>query len=256
MKITILGSGSAYGSPMCFNSWGKDQDINEPKNMRLRPSLLLCDQGKDILVDMGPDFRTQMNQNNIRNLDAVFITHGHYDHMIGLPELWRASTLLGKPITVYASQETMQEIKSVFAYMFETRNDDPNSRVIWCEFKHRELLNIQGLELQTFGVPHHHLHTSCFRYQNFAYVPDFQELPQEAKSHLLGLDLLVMECNNGFEKRNNGHSDLDDVLAYIAALKPKKAILTHLSARVDYAKLKQALPKSVDVAYDGMIIDF
>lgn len=252
MKITILGSGSAYGSPMCFNSWGKEQDIHNSKNLRTRPSILISDAGKNILVDMGPDFREQINKNNIRDIDAVFITHGHYDHIACIPELWRVSTVLNKQIPVYCSEETMEELRRVYYYMFRNNNESGSQSIIWNTIEHNQKFNACGLDFNAFGVLHHKLHTTCFRLNNFAYIPDLQELPELAKKQLSNLDLLIIECNNGFEKSENGHSDIEQVLTYIKELSPKKTILTHLSVKVDYDKLTKVLPSNIELAFDGM----
>lgn len=255
MKITVLGSGSAYGSPMCFNRFGSNQNVHNPKNQRTRASIIIGEQGKNILIDMGPDFRSQINQNNIDNLDAVLISHGHYDHIAGVPELWRATEILDKQIPVYCSEETMSELKQSFRHMFKPNHEVDRQAIAWHKIEHNEKFYAAELEISAFGVPHHQLQTTCFRLHNFAYVPDLQDLPFEAKQQLQNLDLLMIECNNGFEKRENGHSDVEKILAWVAELEPKRTILTHLSAKIDYVQLKNALPANVEVAFDGMIIE-
>lgn len=254
MEIKILGSGSAYGSPICFNTWGDITNINNPKNIRTRPSILISDQGKNILVDMGPDFRTQINQNNITNIDALFLTHGHYDHVGGVPELWRVSSILRKHIPVFASQETLDEINKIFYYMFKANNESVNGSIEWNHIQLNNKFEVCGLEFTAFGVPHHNLTTTCFKYKNFAYVPDLQNLTDEAKQHMQNLDLLIIECNNGLKKLNNGHSDFEQVMAWIDELKPKNAILSHLSVKVDYEELSKLIPDNVSLAFDGMTI--
>lgn len=256
MKITILGSGSAYGLPMVFNTWGK-ADSSNPQNIRTRASILMEIEDKNILIDCGPDFREQINKNKVKNIDSVFITHGHYDHIAGIPELPRATKLLGHSIDLFASSETMNNLKSSYAYLFkEVNSAEPDSKNInWKLLPNDGAFTAQGLSFTTFQFPHHFLHSSAFRYQNFAYVTDWQQMPENAKTQLQNLDLLILECNNGTEPEENGHSDLFKIKEALAAIKPRQTVLTHLSARIDHNKFSQELPENCKLAYDGMQIE-
>ncbi len=256
MKITILGSGSAYGVPMIFNTWGK-ANADNPKNYRTRASALLEIEGKHILIDAGPDFREQINRNNVRDIDAVFITHGHYDHIAGIPELPRATKLLRHGLDVYASAESMAELKQSFGYLFKDKAEaEPDSKSInWHLLPDSGKFTAAELGFSTFQLPHHSLHSSAFRYKNFAYVTDWQEMSKEAKFQLQNLDLLVLECNNGTEPAENGHSDLFKVRDVLTDIAPRKTLLTHLSIRVDYDTFSRELPENCGLAYDGMIVE-
>ena len=117
MKVTVLGSGSAYGCPMVFNSW-RNADPSDERNRRSRPSVCLEVAGKTLIIDVGPDFREQINHNRITNIDAVLLTHPHYDHISSLPELIRASALLGHNIPIFANAETMADLRVSYAFMF------------------------------------------------------------------------------------------------------------------------------------------
>lgn len=252
MKITILGSGSAYGMPMIFNTWG-NADVSNPENHRTRASVLIEDEGKSVLVDCGPDFREQINKNNVKNIDAVFITHGHYDHIAGIPELPRAAKILGHGIEVYAAKETMQELKQSYGYLFAAHSEsEPDSnKIAWKVLPDYGNFSAGGLAFQTFQQPHHHIFSSAFRYKDFAYVTDWQEMPAENLPLLQNLKLLLVECNNGFEKAENGHSDIENIKKLMADVAPERIILTHISVRVDDKKLRE----DFEPAYDGQIIE-
>lgn len=256
MKITILGAGSAYGTPMMFNTWGKANKEN-PKNCRTRASVLLEIEGKNILIDAGPDFREQINKNNVQNIDSVFITHGHYDHIAGIPELPRATKLLGHGIDIYAATNTMNALKNSFGYLFHEKAEaEPDSKGInWKLLPDDGAFTASNLDFITMQLLHHSIKSSAFRYQNFAYVTDWQEMSENVRNKLRGLDVLLLECNNGTELEENGHSDLFKITEVLADIKPKRTILTHLSVRIDYDTFIQKVPEHCDLAYDGMVIE-
>lgn len=256
MKITVLGSGSAYGVPMIFNTWVK-ANPNNPKNNRTRSSIFIEEDDKSILIDAGPDLRTQINATSIKNIDSVFITHGHYDHMMGIPELPRATKILDHGIDIYASQETMSEIKNCYGYLFKDNAEaEPNSKSLrWHIIPDNGNFETQGLNFETMQVVHHKLHPSSFRYKNFAYVTDWQSIPEENIKKLHNLDLLIIECNNGQTEEINGHSNINQVKELVAQINPKKVVLTHISARVDTDELEKLLPSNFSIAYDGMEIE-
>lgn len=252
MKITVLGAGSAYGCPMSFNNW-RDVDPHNPKNERTRASILIECQDKRFIVDAGPDFRGQVNKNNVPDVNAVFVTHGHYDHIAGIPELPRASRTLGHPIEVWASEQTERELRLSFGYLFN--GEEPEGCGLkWCRLPDKGRFNCCGADFDTFQVPHHRWQCSAFRCGDFAYVTDWEDMPLPAFECLKGLRLLLIECNNGLVPEKNGHADLEKIKILAAELCPRHVVLTHLSARVDYDKTLRELPEGFELAYDGMIL--
>ncbi len=253
MKIIILGSGSAYGSPMIFNQWDK-LNAGNPKNIRNRASLYMEIEGKKFVIDAGPEFRLELNQNNITDIDSVFITHGHYDHIASVPELSRACTSKAHAIEVWSSEETEKELKQSFGFMFNGAEKE-SAGIYWRRLPNLGKFISQGIEFQTFQVRHHKFHCSSFRYQDFAYITDWEEISQSGLEALQGLKLLIIECNNGLYPEKNGHSDLENVKRVINTIHPERVILTHLSCRVDYDDIQNSLPDNVELAYDGMTIE-
>lgn len=250
MKVIVLGSGSAYGCPMIFNSWRK-LTPNHPKNIRNRAAIYMEIEGKKFAADCGPEFRLQINENDITDLDAVFITHSHYDHIASVPELSRACSVLNHPIEVWSSAETQKDLKQEYPFLFNGEEQE-GAGLHWRVCPNVGEFEACGVKFQTFQVPHHRWYCSAFRHQDFAYVTDWEEIPEEGLSVLQGVKTLLIECNNGLYPEKNGHSDLENVKKIAELIKPERVILTHLSARVDYEETHAALPENFELAYDGM----
>ena len=254
MLIKILGSGSAYGTPMCFNNWGDIVNKESPHNLRSRFSIYLEDDGHKMLIDMGPEFRLQTIENNITDIDGVFLTHGHYDHIAGVPELFRAAALLNKQLNIYASEETLQEVKNCYGYMFGSFHEAGKEKIVWNTIS-TGINRIEGMDWLCMEFPHHHLHSSGFRYKDMALITDYEEIPEKDIPLLQNLKLLIIECNNGLQQVQNGHSNWYLIKSYLERITPQKVILTHLSPKVDIEILGQELPENVELAYDGMVIE-
>ncbi len=256
MKITVLGCGSAYGVPVIGGDWGACNPEN-PKNRRLCPSILIEDNNARLLVDMGPDFRQQAEQHNIRLLDGVFYTHGHADHITGnfhLPMLMRYYTDRNLPL--YATRRTRQEIEKLWWFQ-----NDPainveysgSGRPLWHEIRPFYGFNVGGMDVMPFSLMHGRMECTGLRVGDFAYATDVNEIPEESFDHLQNLAVWIVECNCEFNK-DKSHSYLEQTLAWIARVKPQRAILTHMDHTMDYDSISAKLPDGVELAYDGMEI--
>ncbi len=253
MKITILGCGAAGGVPMISGGWG-NCDPGNPKNRRLRPSILLQDAGLTLLVDTSPDLRQQLLSAEINHLDAVLFTHAHADHLHGIDDLREVNRAMKAPIAVYATPSTLAEIAERFAYVFAPMKlASANIYKPWL-IPHAvaDHFTIGALELRAFDQDHGFSRTTGFRFGRAAYSTDVLELPESSMAQLHGLDLWIVGCL--LDKPHSTHAHIAKALAWREILRPQRMIITHMSPQLDYADLAARLPDGVEPAYDGMVL--
>ena len=250
MIVTVLGSGSSGGVPLIGNYWG-DCNPNNIKNNRTRVSILININDKNILIDTSPDLRIQSIKNNIKKIDAVMWTHAHADHANGIDDLrqflWRRKNNL----PVYANNITISALKRRFDYIFEQDNSYFQPPLDINIIKEEKVL-VCGNKFYAFEQNHGYEKTLGFKVNNFAYSTDVKSFPKKSEKYLYNLDLWIVDCVR--YEPHYSHSHLDQTLSWIEKYKPKKALLTHLGAWLDYDELIGKCPKHVKPAYDGLSI--
>lgn len=257
MKITILGSGSAYGVPVIGGDWGSC-DPKNPKNRRTAPSILVEDANTRLLVDMGPDIRPQAEKHKIQDIDAIFFTHQHADHITGcfhLPMLMRYFNG-GKNLPMYASRSTRKDIEKVWWFQNDPKINIEYSgegRPYWVEMLPHQDISIGTLKLKTFEQHHGGFMSMGFRIGNFAYSTDVNKFPEHTKQYLYNLDHWIVECN--CEEETTMHANLEKIFAWDAEFKPKRIYLTHLDHTMDYDRISAKLPEHIQLCYDDMVLE-
>ena len=253
MKVTILGCGSSMGVPLVGDHWG-DCDPAEPKNRRLRASILVEEGPVRLLVDTGPDLRQQLLAAGVRTVSAILYTHAHADHLHGIDDVRALNLSVGGPIDAYADPTTMAIIRERFGYVFQpikgTYYYKPTltPRLIEGPFE------IGGIRIQPFEQDHGFSKTLGFRFGRFAYSTDVVNLDEAAFDVLSGIDLWIVDTLWA-EPAHVTHSHLSKTLGWIERVRPKRAVLTHMSQRMDYNRIKAMVPAHVEPAYDGMVLD-
>ncbi len=256
MKVRILGCGSAGGVPMISRGWGKC-DPNNPKNRRLRTSLLIQNGSDNILIDTGPDLREQLLSARINRLDAVLYTHEHADHTHGIDDLREVNRAMEKGIPVYANQATLKVLRARFGYVFRPINvgKEPFFHP-WLEpnlIIPGEPFRINSLKIVPFSQDHEWTTSMGFRINDFGYSTDVVHLYDSALSVLKGIDVWVVGCLS--EKDHPSHASVQRVKEWVEILRPRRTILTHMSIGMDYDELCRTLPKGIEPGYDGMEIE-
>jgi phosphoribosyl 1,2-cyclic phosphate phosphodiesterase len=259
VKATILGCGATTGVPMIARGWGKCDPAN-PRNRRLRSSILIEDGATVILVDTAPDVREQLLAADVKRLDAVLYTHAHADHAHGIDDLRAVNRAMNAPIPCYADAHTLSDLKRRFDYVFEPMA--PGAETIykpWLidhEIRPGETFKVNATEITAFDQDHGFSRTLGFRFGRGAgsigYSTDLTILPEEAFPILDGVDTWIVGTLT--ETPHPTHAHVDKALDWIARVKPRQAVLTHLSIGLDYAELSAKLPDGVAVAYDGLVL--
>ena len=251
MKITVLGSGSSGGVPLIGNYWGECDPKNK-KNNRMRVSVLVSlDNGKNILIDTSPDLRVQAINNEITSIDAVLWTHAHADHANGIDDLRQFLWTKKTQLPVFGSSETINSLKKRFDYVFSKENNYFKPPLDVNIIK-EGLFEVCKTKIYAFSQHHGYEFTYGYRIGNFAYSTDVKSFPNSSEKYLENLDLWIVDCVR-FEPHYS-HSHYEQTIAWIKKYKPKKAILTHLGAWLDYKKLKKMCPKNVFPGFDGLTV--
>jgi phosphoribosyl 1,2-cyclic phosphate phosphodiesterase len=253
MKLTFLGTGTSTGVPSiacdCATCLSDD-----PKDKRLRVSVLIEHNGKTILVDTSSDFRQQALRANIRKLDAILITHCHVDHVFGLDDIRPLNFRYGA-MPIFANEIAWIDLRRIFQYIFQPTHFGgglpqliPHTVYPGASFCIGEDLNITPLE-----VIHGKLPVIAYRFNDFAYATDLKSIPPESMDGLRNLDVLVLDCVR--IKPHSTHLGLEEALAVIEDLQPKRAFLTHLNHDIMYSRDSRLLPDGVEFGYDGLEIE-
>ncbi|MHA7944381.1 MBL fold metallo-hydrolase [Formosa sp. 3Alg 14/1] len=251
MKITFLGTGTSQGIPII----GSKHPVclsEDPRDKRLRVSVLIEWDNYCYVVDCGPDFRQQMLSNAVEKIDGILFTHEHSDHTAGLDDI-RPFFFRQGDIDVYAHQRVFKELKKRFDYIFTTENKYPGAPSVDAHVITNTPFNIGNIEVVPINGQHFKLQVFGFRFQDFAYLTDMKTVEEEEIEKLKGVKVLVI---NALRKEPHiSHFNLDEALDFIDKVKPERAYLTHISHLLGFHETVQnELPNNVFLAYDNLQI--
>ena len=252
MKLTFLGTGTSTGVPelgckceVCTSA--------DPRDARLRCSALLTDGNTNILIDCGPDFRAQMLRANVTRLDALVLTHKHYDHTAGIDDLRPYTTLRSFPI--YADDDTVQQVRSMFPYCFSEVKYPGVANIELHSIEDMRPFSIGGIGVEPLRVLHGKLPIVAYRFGKLAYITDMSSIKPVELEKLKGVEVLVVNALR-FSKPHLSHQTVLEALSFVDSISPRVAYFTHMMHHIGlHAKIEKCLPKNVFFAYDGLEIE-
>lgn len=256
--FTVMGCGNSSGTPSIGNYWG-NCDPDNPKNRRLRPSVLVRSDKTSIVIDTGPDFREQSNTYGVSTYDAALYTHSHADHINGIDELRVLRQRHKKLIDIYGHKASMEELEDRFDYLFREKAQ------IYPQVLQTNVINESqfGQEM-TIGditfTPFEQDHGTCkslgFRFGDIGYSTDMIDLPEKSLDVLKGIKTWIVDGAGYNFPQNEVHCRLKDVYQFNDIIGAEKIYLTHLSVLMDYDTLNKETPDGYEAAYDGLELKF
>jgi phosphoribosyl 1,2-cyclic phosphate phosphodiesterase len=252
VKVTFLGSGTSQGVPVIACSCAVCSSA-DTRDKRLRSSILLQVDDKNIVIDSGPDFRYQMLRAGVTHLDALVFTHEHKDHTAGLDDIRAFNYKQGEAINVYAHKRVQDALKKEFSYIFAHHKYPGIPQLDLFEIGHHPF-EVAGVPFIPIEVMHFQLPVLGFRIADFTYITDAKTVSDVEKAKIKGTKVLVINALQ--QEKHISHFTLEEALAFAQEIGAEKTYFTHISHRLGtHQKISELLPAGVELAYDGLCIE-
>lgn len=252
MKVTFLGTGTSQGVPIICCECEVCRSQN-PKDNRLRTSILIESHSAKVVIDSGPDFRQQMLRQKIKTLDAVVFTHEHKDHIAGLDEVKAFNYFNKMRMPVYATERVQEALKREFAYIF-AEDKYPGIPEIDVFTVTDESITIKDIVLLPIDVIHYRLPVKAYRINDFTYITDANYISEEEKQKIKGSKIIVINALR--REEHVSHYTFQQAIDLMNELKPERAYFTHISHQLGlHDEVSKELPPFIELAYDGLQIE-
>jgi phosphoribosyl 1,2-cyclic phosphate phosphodiesterase len=256
-QLTFLGTGTSMGVPTLGCDCAVCTSV-DPRDRRLRPSVLLrwnhAGRERAVVIDTGPDFREQALRTGLKRLDAVFYTHSHADHILGLDDLRPLSFIAFRedgPIPAYATPEATRVLETIFDYTFSPSATYPNrARIKLLPLADRN--SVQGVDFLRVPIQHGEMEIAGFRFGTTAYLTDVSAIPERSFALLEGLDQVVLSALR--HKPHPSHATVEQALGWARRIGARQTWLTHIAHELGHEQTNRDLPAGVALAYDGLTV--
>ena len=250
----FLGSGTSNGVPMLGVEYPPGY-LDDPRNWRNRACLCLKGPSGNLVVDCPPELRLSAHRNGVFDIDAVLVTHTHADHIMGMDDLRSICIKTGRPMPIHTLPRYQEDIRRVFAYAFA---EYPKGVVV-PRFdlidvpETPSLFEVGGMAVRTFLVEHGRVPVIGVRVNDFAYVTDVSHIPDLAMDELRGLDTFVVDAVR--RKPHPNHFHFARSIEVAREIGARRTLFTHLGADYDHAATNAELPRGIELAYDGLVVE-
>ncbi len=257
LKVTFLGTGTSTGVPM-IGSKGPVRFSEDKRDKRLRSSIAISwqDNNEEIsyIIDCGPDFRQQMLSANIDAIKGILFSHEHADHIGGLDDIRPYYYQMG-PVPIYSDERVLAALQRRYEYIFTTENRYPSAPEVSSNvISENDSFILHGVEVIPIRVMHGDLPILGYRFGNIAYLTDVKSVPEKEKEKLKNLDVLITTALRLDPHKT--HSNLEEALALVEELQPKKAYFSHISELLGFhEEVEKTLPENIFLAYDGLELE-
>lgn len=253
MKITVLGSGTSQGIPVIACEC-EVCNSTDPKDNRLRSSILIEHNGENFCIDTGPDFRQQMLINRVNSLSAILFTHEHKDHIAGMDDIRAFNFKQNLPMDVFCTVEVEEALRREFYYVFLKDGYPGIPQVNLNRIDSNPFTLSSGLKVTPIEVMHYKMPVKGFRFGDFTYITDAKTIAPEELEKVRGTKVLIV---NALRLESHiSHFNLEEALAFVNEINPEKAYLTHISHLFGtHEQITDMLPENVFALYDGMVIE-
>lgn len=252
IKLTFLGTGTSSGIPMlgckCSVCTSKD-----PKDTRQRCAVILSTNKHNLLIDAGPDIKNQLITHNITHIDALFITHSHYDHMIGIDELRPLS--FDKAIPLFSDKHTLLQIKHIFDYLFKQplQKGGGLTQLTINEVEAYQEYKLFGHSIVPVSILHGQMPIIGFKIDNLAYLTDVKTLPNQTIETIKNIDTLIISCLR--KNLHETHINIEEMIEFVHKINPRICYTIHMNHELSHQEWSNLLPKNIIPAYDGLEIN-
>jgi len=252
MKVTLLGTGTSQGVPVIACECAVCKSL-DPRDKRLRSSVMLSKNGHNIVIDSGPDFRQQMLRERVMNLDAIVYTHEHKDHIAGMDDVRAFNFKASRDMHLYGNQGVGEALRREFHYAFSDFKYPGVPEVVFHEID-KESFQIGDFEILPVDVLHYKMPVKAFRVGGFGYITDANFIATSEIEKFSGIDVLVINALR--KEKHPSHFNIKEAIAIVETIQPKKAYFTHISHLLGkHADVAKELPSGIEIAWDQLQFD-